>query len=273
MVGIIEPMLAGKVDLKHLNDLHYPGLCTPKLDGIRCLIIKGKVVSRTLKPIPNKYIRDILETKTLNGMDGEIIVGNTFSEVTSGVMTRNGSPDFTYMVFDYVINPSEPYYLRMDRLKSLSVKNSHIKFVLPVKINNEEELLGFETTCIKEGYEGVIWRSPDSPYKFGRSTLKEEYLLKLKRFEDGEAEIIELYEEIDITGKPKNTLGGIKVRETKTGIRFHIGSGFDAEERKKIWNYKDNYVGKLVKYKSQPHGAKDAPRFPIFLGFRDKNDI
>jgi hypothetical protein len=30
-----------------------------------------------------------------------------------------------------------------------------------------------------------------------------------------------------------------------------------------------NVVGKRVKYKHQPHGAKDKPRCPVFIGFRE----
>jgi hypothetical protein len=32
-------------------------------------------------------------------------------------------------------------------------------------------------------------------------------------------------------------------------------------------------MGKVVKYKSQPTGVKDKPRFPVFLGFRDVVDM
>jgi len=35
-------------------------------------------------------------------------------------------------------------------------------------------------------------RHPQSPYKQGRSTPKEAYLLKVKRFSDGEAVIVDL---------------------------------------------------------------------------------
>jgi len=52
---ITKPMLAGKCTNK--NNIKYPVLATPKLDGIGCLVIDGNAVSRTFKPIPNKYIR------------------------------------------------------------------------------------------------------------------------------------------------------------------------------------------------------------------------
>lgn len=43
---------------------------------------------------------------------------------------------------------------------------------------------------IKEGYEGTILRSPSGLYKYGRSTVKEAYLLKMKIFQDEEFEVV-----------------------------------------------------------------------------------
>ena len=40
-------MLAGKCTNK--NNIKYPVLATPKLDGIGCLVIDGNAVSRTFK--------------------------------------------------------------------------------------------------------------------------------------------------------------------------------------------------------------------------------
>ena len=37
-------------------------------------------------------------------------------------------------------------------------------------------------------------RTPDSPYKCGRSTEREAWLLKIKRFEDAEAVVLGTYE-------------------------------------------------------------------------------
>jgi len=40
-----------------------------------------------------------------------------------------------------------------------------------------------------------------------------------------------------------------------------------------LWLRKETLVGKLVKYRHQPSGAKDAPRFPKFVGFREAWDM
>jgi DNA ligase-1 len=43
--------------------------------------------------------------------------------------------------------------------------------------------------------------------------------------------------------------------------------------RREVWKDPDAYIGKIIKYKYQAIGSKDAPRIPIFLGFRDERDM
>jgi DNA ligase-1 len=52
-----------------------------------------------------------------------------------------------------------------------------------------------------------------------------------------------------------------------------MGTGFTAEERARIWSIRTSVVGMLVKYKSFLVGVKDKPRHPVFLGFRDEEDV
>jgi len=78
----------------------------------------------------------------------------------------------------------------MEALDSFPLESSIVIKLLPRVINSAEELDAFEAACLRDGFEGVMLRSPSGRYKFGRSTLKENLLLKLKRFEDAEAQII-----------------------------------------------------------------------------------
>ena len=286
---IKKPMLAGT--LTDIEKVQYPVLCTPKLDGFRCLMVKGKALTRTFKPFPNNHIRAKLEEIAPDGFDGEIVVeGKNFSDIAHDVMREDGEPDFTFCVFDYY-EPGEAYALRMERLAREPLR-SGFRYVLPVLIKNKGELLAYEATCLSEGYEGVMLRDPNGPYKFGRSTENEGYLLKLKRFQDSEARILAIVEKMnndnvaekDAFGRtkrssamdgltPAGTMGALKVKDLKTGIEFSIGSGFDDEFRADVWHAKKQFIGLIVKYKSQEIGKKVAPRFPVFLGMRDKRDM
>ena len=117
MSNIIRPMLAASV--KDINQINFPVLCTPKLDGIRCIIIDGHAVTRKFKPIPNKHIRETLEREALEGFDGEILIpGKPFNDVQSYVMSRDGFPEFEFWIFDYVQdNLSKKYIDRMEVLR------------------------------------------------------------------------------------------------------------------------------------------------------------
>lgn len=303
MSKTISPMLA--VNCSKIDELPYPQLCTPKLDGIRCLIIGTKerplAVTRKFKPIPNVHVRNWLESHCLPGLDGELMLrgSNNFQAISSAVMSRDGEPDFVYNVFDLVTNgdATEPYSQRMVKLEKFAMEASdeqgeHALALIPVEIKDRQALECFERQCLAAGYEGVMMRCPGGPYKWGRSTENEGYLLKLKRFEDAEAIIIGFEErmhngneaESDAFGKtkrslkkegmsPMGTLGSLLVKDIETGIEFSIGTGFDDILRANIWMSRIDVIGKIVKYKSQPTGVKEKPRFPVFLGFRDARDM
>ena len=57
------------------------------------------------------------------------------------------------------------------------------------------------------------------------------------------------------------------------GVGFRIGTGFSQEQREVYWEARDQLVGRVVKYRHQPHGGKDLPRIPSFLGFRAEEDL
>jgi DNA ligase-1 len=268
-----------------------------KLDGIRAVVRDGMLLSRSLKPIPNWIISSALSKPIFEGLDGELIVGPTTSptcyrDTVSGVMSEDKSPDWTFHVFDQYKH-GEPFDARMDRLEA-TVRNmgTRIARLEQKLVHDIESLNEFEAKALEAGHEGVILRHPKSPYKFGRSTAKEGYLLKVKRFVDGEAEIIGFEEEMfngneattNELGRTarsshksgligKGTLGALQVKDAKTAVEFSIGTGFTAEQRQHIWNNRDKLLGTLRKYKSFPIGVKDKPRHPVDLGPRDVRDL
>jgi DNA ligase-1 len=288
MPKIQKPMLAGNFDPKKAK---FPYIATPKIDGIRFLMIDGVAVSRTFKPIRNKHIQSLLSQYLPDGVDGELTSGDTFQSSTSAVMTIEGEPEFKVWVFDYV-NPDEeilPFYLRILNIP-LNTLPFDYELLSGTTIHSPKELERYEYICLHNGYEGVMLRDPNGTYKFGRSTVNDNILLKVKRFEDDEAELIAIEEKMsnqnvaekDAFGHvkrsaslegmvPMNTTGTLIVRN-KDGLEFGIGSGLDDKTREEIWNNKEKYIGKLVKYKYFPQGVKELPRHPVFLGFRDVED-
>lgn len=291
-----KPLLAGKFDAAKQK---FPVLASAKLDGVRCIIIDGVAMSRSLKPIPNEFVQKQIGKQKFNGLDGELMVGfvgspTVYRDTVSAVMSEDGTPAFTFWVFDKVPQNSEKVEGYSDRLASIQKFDGDgaIK-VLPHSLMKDMDALDkFEAKQLERGLEGVILRAPKGPYKFGRSSTNEGTLLKLKRFEDSEAEIIGVEELLkndnDATTNalghtersshkanmtPKGTMGALNVRDLKTKVEFSIGTGFDAETRFQFWTGRKCVIGKIVKYKYFASGSKDKPRFPVYLGFRDKRDM
>jgi DNA ligase-1 len=301
-----KPMLAETAPLTGLESLRYPMMASPKLDGIRAIIRDGVVMSRSMKPIRNRRVQSLFGRAELEGLDGELIVGNPFADnaylvTTSGVMSADGEPNVVFHVFDHLGYEDLPYRERLAR--AAEVVGAHplygrlgeerqLEFLWHTEIRDADHLLEFEQAWLAAGAEGVMVRCPNGPYKQGRSTLKEGWLLKVKRFVDAEAEIIGFTElmhngneaKTNALGHterssakeglvPMNTLGNLIVRHVETSVEFEIGTGFTAAQRADIWAKRETMLGQLAKFKSFPVGVKDKPRLPVFLGFRDLIDM
>lgn len=288
---MIRPMLGVNVDL---DKLQFPVYASTKLDGVRAIVDNGVVYSRTGKLIPNKEVQK--RFSNYHGLDGELIVGNptdknVYKHTVSGVMTKEGTPNVIFNVFD-IWDSKENYYsrdkelLKYNNIPYINIVNQHL-------ITNIKELEEYELKVLSQGYEGVMIRKPDTLYKNGRSTIKSGELLKLKRFSDSEGIIRyclplmhnnneAIIDELGYTSRSTckdnkiadEMLGSFVVEDLKNpNMIFNIGSGFTKQERIDFWNKREELIGKIITYKYFTVGMQNLPRFPIFKGFRDRIDI
>lgn len=274
--------------------IKYPVFVSQKFDGIRCLILGGRAVSRNLKPIPNLHVQKLVRDlgPAAEGLDGELVLGNPFSptcfrDTTSAVRKMDGKPDVRFFVFDRFL-PDTPYD---ERLKTLPETGDFVMCVEQEVAFDEADLLSIEADLLARGAEGVMVRSTDGTYKQGRSTLRDGIIGKLKRFADDEFEVIGCVEfETNTNAATKDALGytkrssakagkrgaaklGALVCRTATGAVFNVGSGFSDAERRNYWAMRDTLPGRWAKVKHFPIGDYSVPRFPTFLGFRDSIDM
>ncbi len=293
-----KPMLATAIE--DTSTLKFPVLASIKLDGIRATVQGGQLLSRNLKPIPNKKVQEKFANLP-EGLDGELIYGDpsdehAFSNTTSIVMSHDKDPGgIRFWAFDSFSD--KPFFERDQDVYDdvFHIDSPDVERVHQQEIANEEELLAYETAALEQGHEGLMVRSLDGPYKQGRATLKQGYLLKLKRFKDGEARILSFVEEQENTNEAKTNALGRTERSTKKegmvgkgtlgkfevvgingdykDIKFSVGGGFTALQREDFWERRGNMAGIIIKYKYFPVGNVDRPRFPVFMGFRDKRDM
>jgi DNA ligase-1 len=299
-----KPMLAAN-DSPVVKDMTFPVLASPKTDGIRSLLYPDKgPVARSYLPIPNRYVNRVLTalmvgTPGVRGLDGELTtftdgVMDDFWTVSSKIMGGDGEPDFKLYVFDWFLNIDAPFNVRIANATAAvrNANDSHLLAVPHTIIRNAEELEELKLLHIDLGYEGTMTRHPEAPYKQGRSTLKQEWLLKHKGWATAEGIIIG-YEELLINGneqtinalgekargtskknkRPGGTLGAV-ILDTDWGeVRLGTGKGFSRKLRDELWEQREPNLGKFVTFKYMPYGTKNKPRLPGWVGFRDPIDM
>ena len=287
-----KPMLSGKKG----DVVQFPVIVSPKLDGIRSVYLNETPVSRTLKKLPNKYVQERLSHPCLLGLDGEVLVGPThapdvFSRTTKMVMSHNKEDACALWVFDAFKLPHLPFKERLARAGDwvcIAQSMGLPVHAVPHKyVHNQAQLEDAEEEYVSMGYEGIMLRSPEGTYKFGRSTTKEGALLKWKRFEDAEAVVIGFAEQMhngneatkDAFGNTKRsthkenktgkaTLGAIIGRDVKTGLEVRC-TGFTDTWKREIWENQEKYLGKQFVYKWFPHGSVEKARHPGFKYWRE----
>ncbi len=291
---MFKPLLASKADLSKIK---YPVLVSPKLDGIRCIMINGVAMSRSLKPIPNRYVQKCLAG--LHGLDGELMLAEgDYNQVQSAIMRRDGKPDFVYMVFDSCNEPDMNLGFAQ-RAKEASAKvvevreqHARVEYLKHRVCHNEEELLRSHEDFCHMGCEGTMIRSPDGPYKYGKSTVREGYLLKLKNFLDDEAIITGCKEkminnnpaetnELGCTKRssnkanlsPAGTVGAILAEWNGEELSLGFGPGFDDKWKQWFWDNREKLIGQQVKFSYQELSKDGIPRFGKFIGFRTDDDL
>ncbi len=280
--------------------IRYPTLVSPKYDGIRALRVEDQLLSRKLKTIPNLFTQKVLKNVP-TGTDGELIVGdptkNPFPRTSSAIRRIKGEPDVRYFVFDNFLSPALPYNVRATALLDDAIRSHDRVIVVPqILVAGPADLLRLEQELVGMGYEGVMLRDPEGPYKYGRSTVNEGWLLKLKRFKDAEAIVISAYEREHNANEattnnlghterssrksgmePTGLLGGFTVKGVNgayAGVEFDVSSStIPLIELPEMWRRRNSYTGRMLTYKYFPTGSVNKPRFPVFKGWRDKFDV
>ncbi len=293
---ITRPMLAATY--QDGDNLSFPLLATPKVDGVRALIVNGTLVSRSFRPIPNTIIKQALEDLLPEGADGEITCGSLY-DTTSIVMSKHApANNVRFSWFDWAYDLNAPYENRVSAItkhvRTHCITASYVGITIvplvPKKMDNLQELEYFEKYALNNNFEGVVVRMPSGRYKCGRSTLKEGFMIKIKRSADYEGIIIgteELMhntneEQADNFGNIKrssaknkltagDTLGALVVHSN--GVTFRIGTGFTTDMRDALWANRETVVGQLAKYKSSGVGRNGLPRSPVFMGLRHLDDL
>lgn len=300
--GIQIAMLSAQ-DVK-LEEIRLPAWVSTKFDGIRCLTVGGKPMSRSNTLLPNLFLQSkIAATPTwLDKLDGELIIGepddpDCYNTTQSGIMSIEGEPAFRYYVFDDLSDPSLPFYARQDRLKQRFMEGNLPEWCVLVKqwyIESHDQLIRLYEWLVDQGHEGVITRNPLSPYEAKRGTKKNQTMVKLKPREDSEMRVTGFVElqrntnkaKLSNTGRTKRssakagkvaggTLGKILGVDIHTGQDVKLGTfkGLKNKDKQYIWDHQEEFLDRIAVYSFCPVGVKKLPRQASWKGWRTEADL
>ncbi len=307
MTLLWKPLLAATLPMDaELDALPYPLWGSPKIDGVRCMVQRGVVVSRKGIPIRNKAVQEIYggARSPYEGLDGELVIGkpygaDTFLRTTDkGRGVNNGSEEAAdwfrrygkmWVIDIYNRYNEQTFEDRQRRLHEEGAlaggSNAYVEVIEQRRLRSAAQLLNFEDKCLAKGYEGVMLRRADSgpypqkPGKENRSTLRDFWLVKFKRFDYAEARVVAVHplehnlnEEKTAAGKRSTRKSGLVVDERLMGSvslesldgnsGFNVTLGSAALRGWPGWGRPELWKGAKVRYKFFPTGAKGAPRFP-----------
>lgn len=280
LIPTFDVQLAQKFENKRISKMLKIAL-EPKLDGIRCCAIveggKATLFSRSGKRIVNFDATIGAELVKLGDgfYDGEIMGEDFVALMRQAYRKENVDVKDSYLsLFDYL--PLEewkskqailPCHFRRQILESKvfdANKKETLKHVLIVPreiISADENVINkLHHYYVSEGYEGVMVKDLDAPYKFGRGFE----VMKVKSFHDLDLPVIRIEEGV---GKFSGMCGSLIV--DNNGTEVGIGSGLNDDLRKKIWAAPNDYIGRIVEVRYQEMTPDGSLRFPTFIHFRN----
>ncbi len=252
-----KPFLAPNESVD-LNNTNYPILASYKLDGYRCIFYKGEILTRSLKQVQNKQLREKFEpirkyTEDNNCiLDGEVYSHKlTFQELNKFFMSEDLESKRSikrygkvltlpvhvkFYAFDCIIddNLEEEFFKRCLKLHKIIDKFKDIsEYVTQTDLYKKENIELIFDKALENGYEGLILKDPNGRYKCGRGTIKEGLIYKVKPFVTFDAEILHVVQatEVDPNAEKKINELGRSVTSKKKGDRVLINkaSAFEVE--------------------------------------------
>ena len=266
-------MLAHKY-LDYKDKLKFPLLVSPKIDGLRMICTKSGLTTRNGKPFAScPHIHAVLKPlfdKHPNWViDGEIYSTEVpFEKIVS--LTRKKKPTAEDIsesakicqlwIFDGVIdNKNETFVKRFEiittEIEKVIGNSKSLKFVNNIEVNSHDEIEKHHDEFVKQNYEGIMIRIPDSSYENKRS----KNLLKLKNFIDEEATIVDVVEGL---GNRANMAGNLDIK-LEDGRTCSCGIKGDENFYRELLINKKAYIGKTVTIRYQNLTEKNLPRFPV----------
>jgi len=274
----IFPMLASTYSINSTkkNDIIYPCLAQPKLDGLRCIMYMrdGVVLAQTRSgsyfesiSFLTESMKDIFTYDPTLILDGELYTMDIPFETLAGLLKKKKISNIDrgllekhvkYHIYDLISD--ETFDIRFDRLSKINL-NIYTKFVNTILLSCIKDFQSYFCLFIEQGYEGIMLRNKKGIYRQG---YRSHDLQKYKEFKEAEYPIIG-FEEGE--GRDKGCVIWICCNENKK--EFRVRPRGTLEQRREWFNNGYEYIGKNITVIYQELSEQNIPRFPVGKAIRD----
>ena len=295
--GIIKPMLAKQADkVTKTTIFNKTWIASRKIDGLRCIIYLGddgklhtssrgatNYDSAMFEILTHPALIKLFKNNKGLMLDGECYHhGYTLQQINSIARTQKVAKDLEVLQFYWydIVDLNNPFKSRLAKMKSIAEElkeygseigwepdrmfkenELRIQFVPQVEVSSWDNMMKLHNEYVSEGWEGLVIRDPERPYKPNGRTND---MIKIKVYKDDCFKVI---------GKEAGLRGSedmVFIMEMPDGRTFKAKPFGDREQKEEYWiNFDKKYKGHIGECKFFYYSDDGIPLQPAFKAFRD----
>ena len=295
--GVVKPMLAKQADkVTKTTIFNKTWIASRKIDGLRCIIYLGddgklhtssrgatNYDSAMFEILTHPALIKLFKNNKGLMLDGEWYHhGYTLQQINSIARTQKVSKDLEVLQFYWydIVDLNNPFKSRLAKMKSIAEElkeygseiswepdrmfkenELRIQFVPQVEVSGWDNMMKLHNEYVSEGWEGLVIRDPERPYKPNGRTND---MIKIKVYKDDCFKVI---------GKEAGLRGSedmVFIMEMPDGRTFKAKPFGDREQKEEYWiNFDKKYKGHIGECKFFYYSDDGIPLQPAFKAFRD----
>lgn len=295
--GVVKPMLAKQADKVTKTDIfNKKWIASRKIDGLRCIIYLGddgklhtssrgatNYDSAMFEILTHPALIKLFKNNKGLMLDGECYHhGYTLQQINSIARTQKVAKDLEILQFYWydIVDLNNPFKARLAKMKSIAAElkeygseinwepdrmfkenELRIQFVPQVEVSGWDNMMKLHNEYVSEGWEGLVIRDPEKPYKPNGRTND---MIKIKVYKDDCFKVI---------GKEAGLRGSedmVFIMQMPDGRTFKAKPFGDREQKQEYWiNFEEKYNGHIGECKFFYYSDDGIPLQPAFKAFRD----
>lgn len=295
--GVVKPMLAKQADKVTKTDIfNKKWIASRKIDGLRCIIYLGdddklhtssrgatNYDSAMFEILTHPALIKLFKNNKGLMLDGECYHhGYTLQQINSIARTQKVAKDLEVLQFYWydIVDLNNPFKTRLAKMKSIASElkeygseiswepdrifkenGLRIQFVPQVEVSGWDNMMKLHNEYVSEGWEGLVIRDPEKPYKPNGRTND---MIKIKVYKDDCFKVV---------GKEAGLRGSedmVFIMQMPDGRTFKAKPFGDREQKQEYWiNFEEKYNGHIGECKFFYYSDDGIPLQPAFKAFRD----